>query len=518
MKKMSQVFLGCSALILVSVAANAAGTYYTGNTYQGSQQANYNPQPGGYIAPPIQYANSSAFSQGQMQNQGYQRSNQSSVRYNVGGRGMASQTAQPQQISGQTNRGSSSVSLRPQSGLVVGAGLSRDVAMWQFEMKDSGSILHYDNIDWNVFDVNASYYFLAGNTRMQVDAGLDYGMQAGETTMVDDDITDGGYLITEWFDTGNQLIGAEMGHTVSLGTSKDGDMLGLHAGLGLTDFFKIGGLKITPSVGYRYLKYKLNTTNNYGISFNSAACFETVDGEIQCDPAIIAYDPSTGKESILWRANNSTPMFTTYNYINTGDSYYFEQAGTSHSYEVQWSGPYLALDMVYDINQTNMVNARVELGLPSYTAEGDQPYRFDWAHPKSVEDTAGFGDAFHIGLGANWSTALTDSLSLSVGVTYDYYNVDGASAKTYLNGGYYNDLYNTAVTIWENSGYSESNMLDPTFVPAPGNVYELQAYRDIALNVIDLQRQCSGWTCETDDEIKSFYKSLGVRVGFNAKF
>jgi hypothetical protein len=107
----------------------------------------------------------------------------------------------------------------------------------------------------------------------------------------------------------------------------------------------------------------------------------------------------------------------------------------------------LALDMLYDINQNNSVNAYLEVGLPSYTATGDQPYRFDWEHPKSVEDSSGVGSAFHLGLGANWTTALTDNVALSVGVTYDYYTVSDADAKTYLNGEYYNDIYNQMITL-----------------------------------------------------------------------
>ena len=70
--------------------------------------------------------------------------------------------------------------------------------MWQFEMKNADSILRYDNIDWNVLDVNLGYDFMAGNTGVRVTAGLQYGMQANESTMIDDDITNGGYFITEW--------------------------------------------------------------------------------------------------------------------------------------------------------------------------------------------------------------------------------------------------------------------------------------------------------------------------------
>ena len=66
-----------------------------------------------------------------------------------------------------------------------------------------------------------------------------------------------------------------------------------------------------------------------------------------------------------------------------------------------------------------------------------------------------------MGLGANWTTALTDSVALSVGVTYDYYTVSGADAKTYLNSTYYTDIYDALLQDWIDAGKTEADMLDP---------------------------------------------------------
>lgn len=283
-------------------------------------------------------------------------------------------------------------------------------------------------------------------------------------------------------------------------------MLGFNAGFGLTDFFKWGNMKITPSVGYRYLKYKLETKKNYGLSVDTSACFE-IDGEIQCDPAVVIHY-SDGKQQIIWRDDIKSEMEigSGASNIDTGGTYYYQQPGTSHSYEVEWSGPYLAMDMVYDINQNNSVNGRVELGFPGYKSTGDQPYRFDWAHPKSVEDKAGMFGAIHFGLGANWLTAITDTISLSIGLTYDYYTVSDADAKTYLNSTYYNDLYNTRLQLWQGEGKTEADMLATDGGDA------------IAKNIKQLEQDCPGWVCSTNGEIESFYKSMGIRVGINAKF
>ncbi|MDR0741384.1 MAG: hypothetical protein LBF28_01270, partial [Rickettsiales bacterium] len=238
-----------------------------------------------------------------------------------------------------------------------------------------------------------------------------------------------------------------------------------------------------------------------------AQCFE-INGEVQCDPAIVVID-SNGGQQIIWRDNINDPMLITGTggeKVDPKGTYSYEQHGTSHSYETTWAGPYVALDMAYEINQNNSVDARVELGFPGYASVGDQPYRIDWAHPKSVEDTAGIGSALHLGMGANWKTALTDTIMLSVGLTYDYYSVSGANAKTYLSEKYYMDIYNALLASWTGNGKEESDMLDP----ADGD--------PTAINIKNLQSECPGWVCSSDSEIESFYKSMGIRIGVSAKF
>lgn len=495
MKTLSKLLFNCSVFALMPFVADAAGTYYTGG-YQ-SPQTRYSQQS--YA----QRANSNYSQQG-MSN--YTRNQYANAGYTTVNRGnMYQQNRTIQQPKQQNN-------VVNKNGFSLGAGFSRQTGMWQFEMKNSESILHYDNVDWNVFDVNAAYVF-GGKTQFEISAGFQYGMQAGESTMVDDDLTNGGYFIAELVDESGTVVGNQIGRAFSIGTSKDGSMLGFNVGIGLKDFMRWGNLKVTPSVGWRYLKYTLETHNNHGISMESYdggySCYyaEGTD-ELQCDPLIGWYDfttDSSGKITVtdsayLVRDENgliSVPA----GYIDMGGNYYYGQPGVSHKYDVEWSGPYLALDMLYDINQNNNVNAFVELGLPSYTATGDQPYRFDWQHPKSVEDNKGIAGAFHLGMGANWTTALTNSVSLSVGVTYDYYTVSDADAKTYLNGDYYNRIYNE---IFVNGGYAtEQEMLDDN---------------SIARDIKQIEADCPGWVCNAGGEIESFYKSLGVRIGINANF
>lgn len=517
MKMLSKFLFKCSMLVLVPAAANAAGTYYTGN-YQ-SPQTRYSQQAYTQRTRSTTYSQQgvSQYNRNQYANAGY-----SDARYT---QNQKSRTGQNMQLSqGQARADVASTSGR--EGFYLGAGISRQTSMWQFEMKEADSILHYDNVDWNVLDVNAGYLFKVGNTPMQINAGFKYGMQAGESTMVDDDITNGGYFVTSWgLDNDSdgvidEYIGDQMGHALSIGKSTDGAMMEFNAGVGLTDFFKWGKVKITPSIGWRYLKYELETTQNHGLAVDtftgSGGCIQVPGSdELQCDPILIFIDSAGNTQQIAVRAdtnedgvidaNDSTPIPTEnpYAYVNAGGTYYWEQPGVSHSYEVEWSGPYFALDMLYDINQNNYVNAYLELGLPSYSAIGDQPYRYDWAHPKSVEDEAGVGSAFHLGLGANWATAISDSVMLSIGVTYDYYTVGDADAKTYLSEDYYTGIYLDRLAAYEADGYDEEYMLEND---------------KIAQNIVKLTEECPGWVCTSNGEIESFYKSLGVRIGINAKF
>ncbi len=489
MKKVSLL-----ALMLVPFAANAAGTYYSGYTgvYQ-SPQSPYAAQT--YASRQSGYANR------------YNTSSSYTSRYNTGTQNAGAQRATTgTATTGATTQNTAS---NARTGFWLDAGITHQIGQWHMEMNQSGSILSYDNLAWNVFDLSAGYAFNAGNTTLQFDAGLQYGMQWGESPMYDDDISNGGFLVTTWVDANNNnnVIGDQIGHAMSIGTSQGGNMLGFNVGFGLTDIFKIGNITFTPSIGYRYLKYKVETENNYGLSVDTTACFQ-VDGsdEIQCDPAIVV-NLSDGKQQIIWRGdiNDSMDVPGNATSINTGSTYYYHQPGVSHSYETTWAGPYIAMDMNYLINQNNSVNGRIELGFPGYASTGDQPYRFDWAHPKSVEDEAGMFSAFHFGAGANWVTAITDSVALSLGVTYDYYTVGDVDAKTYLNGNFYTDWYNQILNSDPWLG-DETAMLNPDGGDAT------------AINIKNLESECPGWVCSTSGEIESFYKSLGVRVGINAKF
>ncbi|MCL2331671.1 MAG: hypothetical protein FWC61_03965 [Proteobacteria bacterium] len=487
-----------AACCLLPVPAFSAGTYYTG---------------GGYQSPQVRYSNTGASPTAY---------NPGAYTYNPYGQYQRPTTAQVPYaaVGGQNNySGNAASAPRPSAkgpnqttGFYLGGGITHEFANWEFSLKTAGSKLGFDNLAWNVLDLNGGYAFGNAAFGLKIDAGFKYGMQSGESRMVDDDITAGGYLITTYVDsTTGATIGNVYGHALSVGTSSGGNMLGFNAGLGLTDKLAIGKIKLTPSVGYRMLSYTLTVNQNYGMSLDTGYCI-TVPGsdEVQCDPFVVIQNPG-GTPQVIW----GPPYSTTGGIVDTGGTYYYQQPGTSHKYDVSWSGPYLAMDAEYPINENNAMSGRVELGLPSYTSAGDQPYRPDWKHPKSVEDSASLGSAYHLGLAALWSTALTNSVSLQMGLTYDYYTVSGANAKTFLNGKSFG-LNSINGAGWPNGTLYDQILNDI----ANGNYmgYTAAQAAEIATSIQDLKASCPGWVCATNSEVNSIYSSMGIRLGIMGKF
>lgn len=485
MKRFALSLFGVSIMAMMPVIAGAAGTYYNGNLYQNPQR--YGSNGGGYYN---SYGAGSGYAQ-------------------------ATQNMGTQKYAKQKSKADKNNAVK--QGFHLDANLAHEFASWNFEMNEAGSKLHYDNLSWNVINGEMAYYF-GSSVPMQIKVGGRYGKQFGESPMIDDDISGGAYGYEDY------AIGRISGYAMSAGTSKDGTQFGFNAGFGLTDLFNIGRVKITPSLGYRYLKYKLYTQENSGLTMdvfdgNSSHpyvnCIE-VGGETQCDP-YVAFVDGSGELWATGRVINIdgslsdyilAPDSITVAGVSLGDTYYYSQSGTSHKYETEWSGPYVALDMEYTINNNNFVNAGIEFGLPMYSSKGDQPYRVDWAHPTSVEDKGKFGNAYHLGLSAMWSTAVSDSVALSLGMTYDYYKVKDADATTYINRSYYNSIVTSledAIEYLTDHGASAAT---------------IAIYQDKltdAEKAVDFY-SAKGWKIESKDEIKSIYSAMGIRMGVSVKF
>nr|MBQ0091685.1 hypothetical protein [Candidatus Enterousia merdequi] len=500
MKKFCALLMNVSVFAAMPVIAGAAGTYYNGNLYQNSQQR-YGYSKGGYY-------------------------NSYGAGASYGQRAGIVRPTESQKVSSKKSEASSK-----KQGLVLDVNASHEFANWNFDMKTAGSKLHYDNLRWNVISGEGTYYF--GNTTpMEIKVGALYGFQYGETSMVDDDITSEALWEIQEIEVDNQGEYLLRGNpAVSIGSSKGGSQFGFNASIGLTDFFSFGNMKITPSVGYRYFKYKVSTEKNYGaiidvVNSNSFVnCLEVQPGEIQCSPYIGFTDAAGNVRSyagfaisdvatsdteavvdvngnhlnVLVNANGGYVILNDAgaSQIDVGNTYYYEQSGKTHIYETEWAGPYVGLDMNYAINNNNNLTAGIEFGLPVYNSEGDQPYRIDWEHPTSVEDSGKFGDAYHFGLNTAWTTKLTDNIGLSLGFAYDYYSVSGATATTYYN----KEVYQNLLDVYES--WNDDGILT----------------EEGELNLLELRElKSAGWKSEADDEIDSIYKSMGIRIGLDIKF
>ena len=502
MKQIYKIVISMAVMAVFPAIAGAVGTYYDGNLYQ-------NPQ--------ARYANG-GFYNNYVVGRGYGQNQTVATRTTT--KMIAKKSANANGAKGAKKQG-----------FELGAYLSHEFADWKFDMKNAGSRLHYDNLRWNVISGEAAYYF-GGSVPMEIKVGGQYGMQFGDSPMIDDDISAEKMWTSQQIavDTGSSVVTEDMlvgKPALSVGSTKDGTMMGFNAAFGFTDLFNLGRVKVTPSIGYRYFKHKVETKNNYGLMVNVLNsnsfinCLEVANGEIQCSPYVgfadaegivfsyagFAFDD---KGNLLVNDDGSYVLYnnTSATQIDVGETYYYEQHGTSHKYETEWSGPYLALDMEYEINNNNFVSGGIEFGLPFYKSKGDQPYRIDWAHPTSVEDSADFGDAWHVGLNASWSTAVTDSVMLSLGMTYDYYKVSGATAKTYLNKTYYQTALNN-VTDWVDYLESLSSLTDDQQIL-------LDSFKQDKASLEE--SKAAGWKEESRNEVDSIYKSLGVRLGVSVRF
>ena len=188
-KRFCSIVLNCSLVALMPEIAAAAGTYYTGN--YNSPQRNYSTSGYANRAKTTNYS----------QDTTYTRTRTVSPNDNayVGQpyNGYTRVVGTEQQTKTQTTKTSAAgQNAQRANGFWLGGGLSHEFANWNFEMKEAGSKLHYDNLRWNVLDINAGYRF-GGNTKMQIDAGFRYGMQFGDSPMIDD----------QWWISGDRMVG-----------------------------------------------------------------------------------------------------------------------------------------------------------------------------------------------------------------------------------------------------------------------------------------------------------------------
>ena len=161
--------------------------------------------------------------------------------------------------------------------------------------------------------------------------------------------------------------------------ASDGDVMDASLGLGLHFSFGLDWFGITPLVGYSYHQQNLTVTDGY----------QTI--------------PSTGSF-----------------------------AGLNSTYDTEWKGPWIGLDLSFDIKKKHNLFVNLEYHWADYSAEADWNLRTDFAHPKSFEHIAE-GNGIVISTGVNFFYNYPVSFQLNF--DYQDWNTDPGTDRIFFSSG-----------------------------------------------------------------------------------
>jgi hypothetical protein len=106
--------------------------------------------------------------------------------------------------------------------------------------------------------------------------------------------------------------------------------------------------------------------------------------------------------------------------------------GLDSTYETEWSGPWIGVDIAYLPVSKWTFTANIEYHWVDYSAEADWNLRDDFQHPKSFEHEAD-GDGWAAGVGVNYS--LNEHLSVGLNGDYLSWKADSGIDRLYLENG-----------------------------------------------------------------------------------
>ncbi len=160
----------------------------------------------------------------------------------------------------------------------------------------------------------------------------------------------------------------------------DGNVLDVSLGVGY-QFGQVSGMVIiTPLVGYSYHEQKLRMTDG----------FQTIG-------------------------------------VTTGPF-----AGLNSTYETEWNGPWIGVDLSFEINKKFTLFGAFEYHMADYYAKANWNLRTDFAHPKSFEHTAD-GSGIVMSIGGDY--ALNDQWFINVNIDYqDWSTYAGTDRIFFANG------------------------------------------------------------------------------------
>ena len=107
-------------------------------------------------------------------------------------------------------------------------------------------------------------------------------------------------------------------------------------------------------------------------------------------------------------------------------------SGLDSHYDTKWMGPWLGIDLCFEITDKVTLSGSFEYHWANYEAEGDLNLRNTLVHPKSFEHEAD-GEGFLITLGAEY--ILTGPWSLNAAFTYQRWSTDAGLDRLYYAGG-----------------------------------------------------------------------------------
>jgi hypothetical protein len=329
------------------------------------------------------------------------------------------------------------------------------IAQFFFEMQ-VGSILNWDEITAKETLFTVSRDFMYKNRQYVVMAT--FGTGSASTTRTSDD------------DVHNEL------HVFSLGRGS-ADLSTYSIALGLRNIYRLAGFDLTPFVGYkkRHQGFKMGEHYRPSPFFLEKACVD--DGNKGCLPIdlnaaginqiyvyavgadgrpdnsidVSGYMTIPGDQlyygmqiaggDFCWYAPDNQEVClkasTSYdgypdNLINAfyGASQADYLKGTTHIYPVDWTGPFVAANLERMLSPKETFNIYAELFFPTYRAEGTWPGREELQQYPSFVDTG--GSSLGIQLDMKYKYKIYQNVDLSLGGSFEYYQVKDADTTTYF--------------------------------------------------------------------------------------
>ena len=247
-----------------------------------------------------------------------------------------------------------------------------------------------DDIDWNIAGVGPLGYVnvLSELTWSNLEI---FQIKLGNKTIIRDLFYMRGSFGYGWIQRGFNQDSDYAGNNRTIEFSRsnnnasDGNVMDASLGLGLKFSFGLDWFSITPLFGYSYHQQNLTMT----------------DGNQTKDPyGVIGF---TGPFS-----------------------------GLKSTYQTEWKGPWVGVDLNFDIKKQHNIFLKFEYHWADYYAEADWNLRSDFAHPKSFEHNAD-GNGIVISTGINFFTNYPVSLHLSF--DYQDWNTDPGTDRTFFSNG-----------------------------------------------------------------------------------